>query len=118
MLGDNAQIHVLYNTGDRALNGSSWGITNDVYRLGQRGIGKIFDGGAWIDFVQKDYALPHLYNNEKYVNIDCQHKSISDIILHSYQFEDWAIEYYADPENKREYDPPSTMDFRHDFKMK
>lgn len=69
---------------------------------------------SWYDDKQKDLALSEIFDSGKYVNVDCQDKPMSDgKYLHSYQFDDWAIDYYSDPEGKREF-----RNKLHSYKMK
>ena len=111
MLGD-GKIHILHNVHDVALTASA-NYTNSTYRLGQRGNGMYWEGLLWYDDKQRDLSLSEIFDSGKYVNVDCQDKPMEDSALHSYQFENWAIAYYSNPEGKREF-----RNKLHSYKMK
>lgn len=112
MLKEGGKIHALHNVHDIALTASTHAM-NGINRLGQRGLGKYYSApSGWYDDKQRQLVGEEVFDGRKYKNVDCQDKNMSDGKGHSYQFEDWAIAYYSNPDGQSTF-----MNNLHSYKM-
>lgn len=103
------KMHFIHNIHDRALVASAKFLlfTNKrIGRIGQRGVGMYYNRYLffirfWKDDKQEEKVHQFLW--DYFVNVDCAHLpvSVTPAVKHSYQFDDYCIKYYSDPDNRR-----------------